>query len=490
MQKPVLIGITGESGVGKSTIAEIISLFLGIENATIISTDDLHRWERGNKNWETYTHLNPTANNLELGDEHLRALSAGNHIWRSKYNHSTGHFDPPIKITPKKFIIIEGLHAFYTQFNKDVLDLKIFIDTDEGLRVHWKILRDTEERGYKYNEVLDTIAKRKRDNDHIRDIQIKDADIIIKITSKNKIIHLGDKHEKIDLGISINYINNKHANLFDFIQNYIELSHQFITVSEIIGNDITMVQDSGGNISTKISDKYMLIKASGTALKDVAKYYSLIDYSNFIATSDIENDIIFDQMINDAIISPRYKKPSMETGFHANLKRYVIHLHPIYITLLLCLNNSKNIINEIYSDLDYHHIEYISPGLTLAQRIQSLEGKEIYFLENHGIIVSSDDLNTASRLLSIINDRAKDFILKTTFFEEFDISFTDRKIKNKRYAFPDAAVYHNDIRKKEIMAAHNYINIIGEKISSIRYIDDDEISILQATAAEKYRMSQ
>jgi uridine kinase len=163
MAKPYIIGIAGESGVGKSTIAAIISLFYGAENTAVISTDDLHKWERTNPVWETITHLNPEANNLELGDIHLSEISQGKPIYRSVYNHRTGFFDPPKRIDPRPVVVVEGLHAFYTETSKDLIDLKVYVDTNEELKTHWKIIRDTEDRGYKYNMVLDAIHKRRHD---------------------------------------------------------------------------------------------------------------------------------------------------------------------------------------------------------------------------------------------------------------------------------------------------------------------------------------
>jgi uridine kinase len=161
--KLYIIGIAGESGVGKSTLTNIIRLYYGINDTTVISTDDLHKWERNNHNWEHITHLNPDANNLELGDIQLSSLSKGNPIYRSVYDHKTGNFKAPVKLSPTKIIINQGLHAFYTDISKSLTNLKIFINTDEDLRVHWKIIRDTEARGYKYNEVLDAIERRRED---------------------------------------------------------------------------------------------------------------------------------------------------------------------------------------------------------------------------------------------------------------------------------------------------------------------------------------
>ena len=219
MSKPFIIGIAGESGVGKSTMCDIISLFYGIKNITVISTDDLHKWERNDPMWHNITHLNPDANNLELGDIHIRDLSEGKAIYRSIYNHKTGHFDPPKKIEPHNTILIEGLHAFYTKESQSKIDLKIFVDTNERLRTHWKILRDTEERGYKYNDVLEIIEKRRVDNEKIRSNQLNIADVVIDINTKNDIKILGDKHETVDLTINMKYRNNISQNdLIDFIE--------------------------------------------------------------------------------------------------------------------------------------------------------------------------------------------------------------------------------------------------------------------------------
>ncbi len=477
-----MIGVSGESGVGKSTIAEIISLFFDSQTL-IISTDDLHKWSRPSKNWEVFTHLNPDANNIELGDIHLASLSKKESIYRSKYNHQTGYFDPPIKIEPQDVIIVEGLHAFYSEISKNLLDLKIFIDTDEDLRVHWKILRDTEERGYKYNVVLDAINKRKPDSKIIRDAQITTADAVIKISPKQKITCLGDKYEKIKLDVSISFGKNHiYKDLFEFIQSYIAKYNTFVELSEAIGNDIEMCQDGGGNISTKISNKYMIIKSSGCYLKDVNNNgYSILNYQTVLDVLNTKSEILFNKAIADSLISNKYKRPSMETGFHAVLDTSVIHVHPIYPTLLLCMDNSQNIIQELYGDLNYKYIKYISPGLPLSKSIRSLGKADIYFLENHGVVLSSIDL------LYKIHNTAKQYIIDNCkCYEDFDINFSERKSEH-HYAFPDAVIFANDITKKETIAAHNYINTIGAGLGKIRHLNSHQIQHLQNLEAEKYR---
>lgn len=479
MEKPYLIGIAGESGVGKSTMASIISLFFDTKSSVILSTDDLHKWERGNPAWKEITHLNPEANNLDLGDLHLQDLSSGKHIYRSHYNHETGFFDPPQKINPENIIIVEGLHAFYTEISKKLLNLKIFVDTDEDLRVHWKIVRDTEERGYTYNTALESINKRKRDGDLIRKPQIEAADLVIKLKSKNKINTLGSKSEKIvlDVDFKIQNQNSEMEKLIKFIENYIEESNYFISLCENIGKDLSLCQNGGGNISVKLSDDLMIIKSSGFALKDVSKTngYSIINYKPLCSITSEEEYNNF--------LSSFKKRPSMEIGFHALLKKYVIHIHPIYLTLLLSLQDSKITIPSLFKEKDYFYIDYLTPGYDLFDYFKSIDlNRKIYFLANHGIIISSDD---AEDFYSLIQE-IEGIIRKNYNLLDFNLEFNKLKIEDQ-YAFPDAVIFGHDVNKKEIIAAHNYINYEGKKIGQMRWLTATDILKLKSLEAEKYR---
>jgi len=481
-----IIGIAGESGVGKSNIAEIVSLFFGVQETTILSTDDLHKWERTSKMWNEITHLNPDANNLELGDMHLADLAQGKPIYRSVYNHKTGHFDPPTKIIPKATVIIEGLHAFYTETSKDLLGLKIFVDTDETLRVHWKIIRDTEERGYTYNSALDAINKRRVDSYKIRQAQMAIADVVIRLTTERPITHIGNRNEKIKLVTQIHFNNEVNKELFAFIETYIAEFNKFVYLSETIGKDLNMCQNGGGNISVKVQD-YMVIKSSGFNLKDVYKLggYSVVR-PNIFALSSAE---IFDELVIGSVVSEKYKRPSMETGFHSLLDKYVIHVHPIYLTTLLCLENSKELMKQLYSEYDYEYIPYSHPGYSLFEAIKTCDlAKKIFFLENHGIIISSNDPQEAQTLLADITTRAKNCLEKVIeHYGEFDLKFNDDIIESPEYLFPDATVFLNEESKKEIRAAHNYIGLIGHEVGTIRYLTAEQVHFLKNLESEKYR---
>jgi len=175
----------------------------------------------------------------------------------------------------------------------------------------------------------------------------------------------------------------------------------------------------------------------------------------------------------------------METAFHILLDKYVVHSHPVYLTLLLCLENSRQIVSELFSDLDYGYVEYSHPGYNLYKNISSLDFHQVYFLENHGVIISSKDMGLCVDLLRNLNDRAKKYIQEKCTFEEFSLSFVDRE--DDHYVFPDAVVFSKDHLKREVQAAHNYITVMGKQIGKLRYLSQDAVHFLQHMEAEKYR---
>ncbi len=157
---PFTIGIAGDSGAGKSTMIDIIELGLGVTNLLYIEGDGDHRWERGNRFWDEYTSLNPKANYLYRQAEDLKVLRLGSAVRRVDYDHQTGKFTLPKRLSSKKYVILCGLHALYLPQTRKNLDLKIYMDSDETLRRFWKIRRDTARRGYSKEEVLNSIVKR------------------------------------------------------------------------------------------------------------------------------------------------------------------------------------------------------------------------------------------------------------------------------------------------------------------------------------------
>ena len=97
----------------------------------------------------------------------------------SDYNHSTGEFSAPIKITPKPFIVLSGLHPYYLPKMRKAIDLKIYLGPDENLRKYWKIKRDMESRHYTLEKVLDSLKKRAEDSNKYILPQKNFADLVI-----------------------------------------------------------------------------------------------------------------------------------------------------------------------------------------------------------------------------------------------------------------------------------------------------------------------
>lgn len=202
--KSFLIGVCGNSGSGKSSFVQVLLDLLGNENVLVIHGDDYHKWQRGDPEWQKYTHLNPKANNLALAEENLSDLKNGNNIYKVEYNHDTGKFVGPYKLQPKQYIIFEGLHAFYTKELRKLIDLKIFIEVDKHLNVHFKLHRDMAERGYAKEQILNAINAREKDARKYITPQKKQADLII---HKSPMLKL--REDKRETAVKFTFIHKK-----------------------------------------------------------------------------------------------------------------------------------------------------------------------------------------------------------------------------------------------------------------------------------------
>lgn len=110
--KPLLIGIAGDSATGKSTLSQVISEMLN-EDIWLLEGDAYHKWERKNKKWKKFTHLNFRANYLNKQVWEMRRLKSGKKIKLIGYDHSWGEFTSKKTVYPKNHIIINGLHTLY-----------------------------------------------------------------------------------------------------------------------------------------------------------------------------------------------------------------------------------------------------------------------------------------------------------------------------------------------------------------------------------------
>ena len=107
-------------------------------------------------------------------------LRGNNAVRRADYDHNTGTFTGRKKVSPKPYIVMCGLHSLYLPQMREVLDLKIYLDTDEALRQYWKVGRDLGDRGHTATEVEAQMEKRRPDAEKYIHPQKKYADLIIR----------------------------------------------------------------------------------------------------------------------------------------------------------------------------------------------------------------------------------------------------------------------------------------------------------------------
>jgi uridine kinase len=236
MKTNLTIGIGGDSGVGKTMLLNNLQHILG-DKLLQIEGDGEHKWERGDENWSKFTHLDPKANFIHKQAEAIHELKLGNSIKRSDYDHKTGKFTPLYTLKPKEFIAISGLHSFYLPKLRKIIDLKIYMDTDEALRRHWKIVRDTKKRGYSVEKILEQIETRVSDTKKFIYPQKEFANLIVSYFSLQELIP-GDESVKlglrltIDASVHIEEILSKINSKYTWDYND-DLKSQFIELREI-----------------------------------------------------------------------------------------------------------------------------------------------------------------------------------------------------------------------------------------------------------------
>jgi len=175
------IGVAGDSGSGKTTFTQGVRDIFGSDLVSTITLDDYHRLDREGRKREGMTALNPTANRIDLLEQHLFLLRRGVPIEKPVYNHATGTFDPPVIFRPKKILILEGLHTLLTPTLRQYLDFTLFVDPDREVKYDWKLRRDTLKRGYSRDAVEKEIAEREPEYEKYILPQKAYADAVISI---------------------------------------------------------------------------------------------------------------------------------------------------------------------------------------------------------------------------------------------------------------------------------------------------------------------
>ena len=211
--KPYLIGISGGSGGGKTSVANLIHKSLGRDYSLLFSMDTYYKdlTPEQEKDLSNYNFDSPEALDLDLLYQHLNDLMQWKKIQMPTYDFATNkRQEKTIELTPAKVIIFEGILAFYDKRMRDLMDLKIFIDLDDDIRLSRRIYRDIISRGRKMETVLERYHKfvKTAYNNFIKPTK-EYADIIIPRGGSNTIaIDLINYHLKYLIG-NVKFKNDK-----------------------------------------------------------------------------------------------------------------------------------------------------------------------------------------------------------------------------------------------------------------------------------------
>lgn len=156
--KPLIIGISGGSGSGKSTVSNGLQMHYK-ERLSVIHFDDYYKNIEPGQNIEDVNFDHPNQLDRNVFKEHILALSRGEEISKPKYDFATHSRIGYEKMLPNDIILIDGLFALYDDELNKSIDIKIFVDMDADLRILRRVQRDIKERGRDVDSIIDQYIK-------------------------------------------------------------------------------------------------------------------------------------------------------------------------------------------------------------------------------------------------------------------------------------------------------------------------------------------
>jgi uridine kinase len=159
---PVIVGIAGGSGSGKSTLTQAIIKQLGEEFVTYISYDSYYKdishlsiEERAATNFD-----HPESLDTELLKAHIKELKLGKSVNVPEYCYKThSRLNTYIPTDSRRIVIIDGILLFHDPELCSILDMKIFVDAEDDVRLIRRLRRDTTERARSVESVLDQYSQ-------------------------------------------------------------------------------------------------------------------------------------------------------------------------------------------------------------------------------------------------------------------------------------------------------------------------------------------
>jgi rhamnose utilization protein RhaD (predicted bifunctional aldolase and dehydrogenase) len=239
----------------------------------------------------------------------------------------------------------------------------------------------------------------------------------------------------------VKWLNNYHSPVTDYQPKEMNNAlKDLIKISNATGRNVALVQAGGGNTSVKTADghlrsryrtsgarccfgKYMYIKASGTALKDMSIKRGWRRLRLDVVLSIIEDKSIakLDTQARETEVKNRLLlacddkissqvRPSLESHFHAILDKCVVHLHPQAVLAYTCAKNGREKLQKLFKNEKFPPVwvPYVGLGYMLAKKIKTITtdyknhyGRKpaIIFLQNHGLAVTANSADAVLRLV-------------------------------------------------------------------------------------------
>jgi len=156
MDNIIVIGIAGGTGSGKTTITREIVKRLG-ENVTVLTHDSYYK-ERHDLTYEERTQLNydhPNAFDNDMMAEAIAKLKGGEPVEVPIYDYTIhDRTENTMTLHPTPVILVEGILIYHSEELRNLMDIKIFVDTDADVRILRRIIRDIQERGRSLDSVV------------------------------------------------------------------------------------------------------------------------------------------------------------------------------------------------------------------------------------------------------------------------------------------------------------------------------------------------
>ena len=272
---------------------------------------------------------------------------------------------------------------------------------------------------------------------------------------------------------------------------------KLVHISNAVGCQVAYVQGGGGNTSLKTSDTQMFIKASGKFLADIKDETGFLPVDWTILCNQIdacESEADYGALLAaSTLIKGSTQRPSIETGFHAILDRCTLHSHSVWANLLACAHDGKELVRRLFPTAIW--VPYATPGLDLTKAIfERLDGaKQVtIFLQNHGIVVSGPDTETAHGMHHAVTETIRNAYPSLMNFDETTNDVGEVKIGG--LLFPDQAIYHSDpvladsrAGRETMRACAFLIDRMNHADLKVQYIKDTERDVLLNMESEKFR---